>query len=128
MDQVSPDEMALETPPLRDLDDAELQTWVFTGLRMWKGGAASWVGRWRWQRIHRSGLQELGRRTVDRMGEGLPFCDRCLVRPPTTHVAHGHGAEQRYGHYCDECRLNEPRGWLVVSGKRPDRFRSRPRP
>lgn len=128
MDQLSPEEMALENRPLRDLDDAELQAWMFTALRMWKRGTASWLGRWRWQRIHRSAFRELGRRTIDRMGEGLPLCDRCLVLPPTTHVAYGHGAEQRYGHYCDECSLHEPSGWLVISGKRPHRFRSRPKP
>src|SRR5687768_14669066 len=125
MDQLRPEELALQRRRLQDLDDAELQAWMFAALRMSKGASRTWLSRWRWQRRHSAAFEEMMGRAIARMGRGLPLCDRCLERPPTTHVTYGHGDDERYGHFCEECSRKEPNGWLVVAEGRTGRTRRR---
>jgi hypothetical protein len=108
------EDRALAARSMTDLNDAELEQWMWACLRMWQCASRVSLQRWRWRGRWRRASRLLNDRTRARMGTGPALCERCARVPPTVHITYGKHKDERYGHFCSPCARLEPTGRLVV--------------
>ena len=114
-DQLTPGEAALRSRPVATLSDNELERWMWACLRLSKLAPGLGVQRWLWRRRWARAMRQVVARTCTRMGAAPMQCGRCGAARPTIHVAYGHGAAERFAHFCAACSRSEPPGHTVFS-------------
>jgi len=109
MPRPTPSDLAtVAATPLTSLDDRQLRQWMSAAIFCNQDAELSWFVRHRWRRQLNRLAKELVRRTAVRIPEGPAVCQRCRTRPPTHDFIYGHGSEERFAYFCDECYKLEP--------------------
>ena len=114
-DQLTAEEATLRSRPVATLSAQELEQWMWACLRLSKLAPRFGVRRWVWRRRWGRAMRQVIARTRTRMGPGPACCDRCGVARPTIHLVYGHGAEERFAHFCAACSRSEPPGHTAFS-------------